>query len=85
MARPIAPYSYRSASFRNFQDDLAYALECHIKQKKLTAADISKLYPSVRDSHIRKIRAGNGVSLGMKMLFSIAEASGLQAKLEVSA
>ncbi len=85
MARPVSPYSYRSASFRNFQDDLAYALECHIKQKKLTAAEIARLYPSVRDAHIRKIRCGNGAELGMKMLFSIAEASGLQAKLEVSA
>ncbi len=85
MARPKSPYSYRPASFRNFQDDLVDALERHIKQKNLTAAQISRLYPSVRDAHIRKIRTGNGADLGMKMLFAIAEASGLEAKLEVSA
>lgn len=85
MARPISPFSYRCASFRNLQDDLVVALENHIRKNNLSAAEIAQRYPSVRDGHIRKIRTGNGHELGMKMLLSIAEASGLQARLQVSA
>jgi len=85
MARPTYPSSYRCFSYRVLIDDLSESLEKHIKANNLTAAQISKYYPSVRDAHIRKIRCGNGHELGIKMLFSIAEASGLKAKVEFAA
>lgn len=85
MARPISPYPYKPKTYQNMRETLANELESAIRRQKLSAAAIATRYPSVRDSHIKKILNGCGSDLGIRMLFGIAEAVGVHARLEVSA
>lgn len=84
MARPISPYPYKPKSYQNMRETLAHQVEHTIRTRKLCTAEITARYPSVRDSHIKKILNGCGSDLGIRMLFGIAEAVGVQARLEVS-
>lgn len=83
MVRPFSPYPYVPLSYQNMVDDLSSMLEAHIKRYDIKASDLIHLYGSVRENHIYKIRTGRGSELGLKMMFSIAEACGLKAKLQV--
>jgi hypothetical protein len=85
MARPISPYPYKPKSYQNMRETLATEVENTIRAGKICTAEITARYPSVRDSHIKKILNGCGSDLGIRMLFGIAEAVGVHARLEVSA
>lgn len=85
MARPISPFPYKPKSYQNMREILAYEIENTIRKNKLTASKIATKYPSVRDAHVKKILHGSGDELGIRMLFGIAEAIGLNARLEISA
>ncbi|MDH0123315.1 hypothetical protein ABE562_04955 [Brucella intermedia] len=85
MARPKSPMSYRPRSYDVLHETIADAIETHLIKNNISAADISKYYPSARAGMIRSVKCGHGSLLGLKQLCAIAEASGLKIRLEVSA
>lgn len=85
MARPKSPISYRPCSYNFLHETIADAIETHLINNNISAADISKYYPSARAGMIRSVKCGHGSLLGLKQLCAIAEATGLKISLEVSA
>lgn len=84
MARPSVPDRWIPLTYRRWQEDLSEALAEHIDRKGLTAGMIAQRYSSCRAHHLAALRRGEGETLGMKMLLSLAEATGLDVKLEIA-
>lgn len=85
MATPLRPEKWIPRSYREAQEELGDAIADHIRNRGLTAASISELYPSIRAAHLQALKRGEGEILGMKMLYGLAEAVGLKTNLRISA
>lgn len=77
------PEKYKSFSLSEVESQLSVAVGEHLQIRRLTAVDIRKRYPSIRAGHLNKLFSGE--PLCIKMLSSIAEASGMRWNLQVSA
>ncbi|MBK3745066.1 hypothetical protein G3A39_38390 [Paraburkholderia aspalathi] len=84
MATPTIPQRWIPHTYAKWQEDLSEALADHIENKGLTAGQISKRYSSCRAHHLATLRRGDGETLGLKMLLSLAEATGLKTDLRIS-
>jgi hypothetical protein len=83
MATCYVPDAYKCVTAREIEDVLTAAIVEHIDRRRLTSADISKRYPSIRLEHIAKLRRGE--PLGFRMLSAISEAIGLKVNVQVAA
>lgn len=77
------PEKYKCFTISELESQLSVAVSEHIQAKRLTSAEIQERYPSIRAGHIAKLMRGE--PLCIKMLGSIAEATGMRWNLELAA
>lgn len=88
MAAATRPEPYRPRTYQHWQELLTEALAEHIATKSITASDIAKRYRTVRAGHLKALRIGAFCKgdehlHGLKMLLSLAEATGLPVELKI--
>lgn len=88
MAAATRPEPYRPRTYQAWQEQLTEALAEHIEANGITASDIAKRYRTVRDGHLKALRLGafcrgDEHLHGLRMLLSIAEATGLPVELKI--
>ncbi|MBB4064061.1 hypothetical protein [Gellertiella hungarica] len=82
MAATYIPEPYKCVTASEIEDAMAAAILDRIEQRGLTAAEISRRYPSIRSGHIAKLQRGD--MLGFRMLSALTEAVGLRVNIEVT-
>lgn len=85
MATPLIPEPYTPWSYVGMQEYLSDELARHIEKEGLTASDIARRWPTCRAWHLRTLYDEESKKLGVKMLLSLAEATGLKVDLKVHA
>ena len=82
MAATYIPTPWKSATAQEIEDSMSKAVIGHIDARRLTSADISRRYPSIRLEHLNKLRRGE--SLGFRMLAALVEATGAPVHIRVN-
>jgi hypothetical protein len=77
------PYEPRSAS--EMKERLADAIIAKVDSDRLSAAEISKRYSSIRAGDVQNLRRGEVYRYGIYRLLSFAEAVGVKASIQLEA
>lgn len=87
MGRSVAirPNPYTPATIRGWKEIVATRIVATMDERGLRAADVHKRYPSIRAGDISNLRAGDHDLYGLPRLVAMAEAIGINFKLELAA
>jgi hypothetical protein len=75
------PASWKSATAQEIEDAMSEAVLKQIDLRRMTSAEISRRYPSIRLEHLSRLRRGE--PLGFRMLASLVEATGAPVRIQV--